>query len=202
MPPDPDADAPRRLRRAEAVLARRLGSLAVVVEDLHDAHNIDAVVRTAEAFGIQRIYRIESDPGEVVHPKVTQGAHKWLTLSVTGSTDSQAPFVQKATEMLESLTEKLTPLQLEEARELAGEWELEHVKILDNGTYDPGPRINSPILLEKVNPSYTEERATGGLERPMSVLGALTLSFPLRVEALLFPGESPGNVVGLELVAR
>jgi len=81
MAPDPDDDAPRRLRRAEAVLARRLDSLAVVVEDLHDAHNIDAVVRTSEALGIQRVYRIESDPGEVVHPKVTQGAHRWLTLT-------------------------------------------------------------------------------------------------------------------------
>lgn len=82
MPPDPDdpSTAPRRLRRAEAVLTRRLASLAVVVEDLHDAHNIDAVVRTAEALGLQHVYRIESNPGEVVHPKVTQGAHRWLSL--------------------------------------------------------------------------------------------------------------------------
>lgn len=82
MPPDADdpREVPRRLRRAEAVLARRLASLAVVVEDLHDGHNIDAVVRTAEALGVQHLYRVESDPGEVVHPKVTQGAHRWLTL--------------------------------------------------------------------------------------------------------------------------
>ena len=32
-----------------------LASLAVVVEDLHDGHNIDAVVRTAEAMGLQHL---------------------------------------------------------------------------------------------------------------------------------------------------
>ena len=73
-----DGGAPRRLRRAEAVLAARMNRLAVVVEDLHDSHNIDAVVRTAEAFGVQNVYRIDrSDP---VSPGVTQGAHQWLTL--------------------------------------------------------------------------------------------------------------------------
>ncbi len=74
------SDAPRRLRRAEAVLARRMGRLAVVVEDLVDSHNIDAVVRTAEALGVQHLYRIERDTGDLVHPEITQGAHRWLTI--------------------------------------------------------------------------------------------------------------------------
>jgi len=55
-----------------------MSRLAVVVEDLHDSHNIDAVQRTAEAFGVQHVYRIDrSDP---VSPGVTQGAHHWLTV--------------------------------------------------------------------------------------------------------------------------
>lgn len=71
---------PRRLRRAEAVLARRLNNLALVVEDLHDSHNIDAVIRTAEAFGVQRLFRVESDAAAPVSRKVTQGAHQWLSV--------------------------------------------------------------------------------------------------------------------------
>jgi tRNA (guanosine-2'-O-)-methyltransferase len=80
MASDPEAP-PRRLRRAEAVLARRLANLALIVEDLHDSHNIDAVIRSAEAFGLQRVLRIETDAGAKISRKVTQGAHRWLTVS-------------------------------------------------------------------------------------------------------------------------
>ncbi len=79
MATDPDSP-PRRLRRAEAVLARRLANLALIVEDLHDSHNIDAVIRTAEAFGVQRLVRIESNAGARVSRRVTQGAHRWLSV--------------------------------------------------------------------------------------------------------------------------
>jgi tRNA (guanosine-2'-O-)-methyltransferase len=72
--------APRRLRRAEAVLQARMSRLAVVVEDLHDSHNIDAVIRTAEAFGLQNLYRVESSAQENIARGVTQGAHQWLTV--------------------------------------------------------------------------------------------------------------------------
>jgi tRNA (guanosine-2'-O-)-methyltransferase len=79
MATDPETP-PRRLRRAEAVLARRLANLALIVEDLHDSHNIDAVIRSAEAFGVQRVLRIETHAGAKISRKVTQGAHRWLTV--------------------------------------------------------------------------------------------------------------------------
>ena len=72
--------APRRLRRAESVLATRMSRLAVVVEDLHDSHNIDAVIRTAEAFGVQNLHRIEVSTDSKIGRGVTQGAHQWLTV--------------------------------------------------------------------------------------------------------------------------
>jgi len=74
-----EPDAPRRLRRAEAILASRMSRLAVVVEDVRDPHNIDAVVRTAESFGVQNLYRVETDTRESIAASVTQGAHRWLT---------------------------------------------------------------------------------------------------------------------------
>lgn len=72
--------APRRLRRAESVLAARMSRLAVVVEDLHDSHNIDAVIRTAEAFGVQNLYRVETSVKDRIGRSVTQGAHQWMTV--------------------------------------------------------------------------------------------------------------------------
>ena len=56
-----------------------MSRLAVVVEDVRDPHNIDAVVRTAESFGVQHLYRVETDARESVSASVTQGAHRWLT---------------------------------------------------------------------------------------------------------------------------
>ncbi len=72
--------APRRLRRAEAVLQARMSRLAVVVEDLHDSHNIDAVIRTAEAFGVQNLFRVETAADARIGRSVTQGAHQWMTV--------------------------------------------------------------------------------------------------------------------------
>jgi tRNA (guanosine-2'-O-)-methyltransferase len=76
------SDAPRRLRRAEAVLARRTGRLMVVLERCADEHNRHAVLRTAEAFGVQRVALVEA-PGSETKPvskKVTKGAAQWLDL--------------------------------------------------------------------------------------------------------------------------
>lgn len=50
--------APRRLMRAEAVLAARTGRFIVVLERSSDEHNQYAILRTAEAFGIQHVWFI------------------------------------------------------------------------------------------------------------------------------------------------
>jgi tRNA (guanosine-2'-O-)-methyltransferase len=67
----------RRLRIDEAVAAR-LGGLRVVIENLHDPHNGAAVLRSAEAFGVQRVEVIESVEPFRFSSTVTQGCEKWL----------------------------------------------------------------------------------------------------------------------------
>ena len=65
-------DAPNRvLRKAETVLRGRTGRLAVVIEKTNDVHNYTAVLRTAEALGVQHVHMIcppltpgEGTPGE------------------------------------------------------------------------------------------------------------------------------------------
>jgi tRNA (guanosine-2'-O-)-methyltransferase len=83
-PPAPGAGAggaPRRLERAEAVLRARRRGLTVVLEDAHDPHNVSAVLRTCEAFGIQDVHLVAEQQAEsLLNPKVSIGAHRWLTL--------------------------------------------------------------------------------------------------------------------------
>jgi tRNA (guanosine-2'-O-)-methyltransferase len=67
----------RRARIDEAAAAR-LGGLRVVIENLHDPHNGAAVLRSAEAFGVQRVEVIESVEPFRFSSTVTQGCEKWL----------------------------------------------------------------------------------------------------------------------------
>jgi tRNA (guanosine-2'-O-)-methyltransferase len=71
---------PDRRERIDAVLAARLGSVVPVVEDVYDPHNGAAVIRTAEAFGLQELHVIE--PGlrfQAAHG-ITRGCHRWIDL--------------------------------------------------------------------------------------------------------------------------
>jgi len=83
-------EAPRRLKRAEAVLARRTGRFLLVLERCTDRHNADAVLRTAEGFGIQKVWMVEQDPPA---PKawspgtVSKGADRWLDLEIFPKVD-------------------------------------------------------------------------------------------------------------------
>lgn len=74
-------NAPRRLVRAEAVLAARRRRMTLVLEDAIDPHNVSAVLRTCEAFGIQDVHLVTSGaaPPEP-NPGVSLGAERWLTL--------------------------------------------------------------------------------------------------------------------------
>jgi len=69
---------PDRLRRIDEVLANRTRNLVLVLEDVHDPHNVSACVRSAEAMGLQEVHVIA--PRQRFEPaaKVTQGADKWL----------------------------------------------------------------------------------------------------------------------------
>ena len=64
--------------RIDAAAAARLGGLRLVIENLHDPHNGAAVLRSAEAFGVQRVDVIESVEPFRFSSVVTQGCEKWL----------------------------------------------------------------------------------------------------------------------------
>jgi len=69
----------QRLSRIDAVVGARLRSVTVVLDRLLDAHNVAAVLRTAEGLGLSRVHVVPHDSrDDAAHRRVTQDAHKWL----------------------------------------------------------------------------------------------------------------------------
>lgn len=76
-------EPPFRLRRAEAVLQRRTSRLVLVMERPWNDDNVQAVLRTAESFGIQHVWTIKHPRArQRAHRSVTKGSHLWITRRV------------------------------------------------------------------------------------------------------------------------
>ena len=70
----------RRRARMAAVLARRLTSVSVVAENLYDPHNVSAIVRTAEGFGLDRLHVVEQPNPWRKNPAILRGADRWVSI--------------------------------------------------------------------------------------------------------------------------
>lgn len=71
----------RRLARMRGVLARRQPGLSIVIENVHDPHNLSAVLRSCDAVGAASahlVYTIEEMPK--IHGGVAASAHRWLDI--------------------------------------------------------------------------------------------------------------------------
>jgi tRNA (guanosine-2'-O-)-methyltransferase len=68
-----------RHRRLDEVLAARTARLVLVAENLYDPHNLSAILRSADAFGIQRVFLTGEAPSEL-NPLVSLGAERWLSV--------------------------------------------------------------------------------------------------------------------------
>lgn len=72
----------KRARKYRQVLARRTERLIIVVEDCFDPHNATAIVRTCDAFGLQRVVVTTGRNHFKVNRKVSQGSHVYMDLQV------------------------------------------------------------------------------------------------------------------------
>ena len=69
----------RRLAKLRSVLERRQPDLTIVVENIHDPHNVSAIFRSADAAGVcevQLVYTTEKFPR--VGKKSSASAQKWI----------------------------------------------------------------------------------------------------------------------------
>jgi tRNA (guanosine-2'-O-)-methyltransferase len=71
---------PERIARIDHVLANRLTSVTVAVEDTYDPHNAAATIRTSEALGLHELHVVEPELRFSAAKGVTRGAHKWIDL--------------------------------------------------------------------------------------------------------------------------
>ena len=71
-----------RQKRIQDVLHHRQNDLTVVLENVHDPHNIAAVMRSCDAVGISEIYVLNT--GMIPHPKFgkrsSSSAQKWVNV--------------------------------------------------------------------------------------------------------------------------
>jgi tRNA (guanosine-2'-O-)-methyltransferase len=69
----------RRTEKIKDVLSKRQPDLTVVMENIHDPHNVSAMMRSCDAVGIQRVellYTVEKFPR--IGRKSSSSANKWL----------------------------------------------------------------------------------------------------------------------------
>ena len=102
-----------RMQRMEETLAWRQPGLVLVLENVHDPHNLGAILRSADAVGVMHImmvYYIESPPE--INKTSASGALKWLNFERFRSIQSCYEELRK--EGFQILATKIEP----EAKEL------------------------------------------------------------------------------------
>jgi len=67
-----------RLKRAEHVLSLRTKSLTVLLDRIHNFHNISAIIRSADAFGLCELHLV-GDSFDF-SPDISLGAEQWVEL--------------------------------------------------------------------------------------------------------------------------
>jgi tRNA (guanosine-2'-O-)-methyltransferase len=71
---------PERLGRIDEVVRGRTDSLVLVLDCITDPHNSSAVLRSADAFGVQTVHVIVGTQGFRASRGVSKGTHRWLDI--------------------------------------------------------------------------------------------------------------------------
>jgi tRNA (guanosine-2'-O-)-methyltransferase len=68
----------RRRQRIAEVIAGRLGSVCLLLDELSDPHNRAAIVRSCDAFGVQELHSVQPARDFSVHHGVAAGTQRWV----------------------------------------------------------------------------------------------------------------------------
>lgn len=74
-----------RIEKMKRVLEHRLESVTIVAEATHLRHNLSAIIRTAESFGISDVHLISDDDKKM--SGAAKGAEKWVDLNIYKNTE-------------------------------------------------------------------------------------------------------------------
>ncbi|HDS09447.1 MAG TPA: RNA methyltransferase [Firmicutes bacterium] len=68
--------------RLRSVLDNRYADLQLILEEIHNTHNISAILRTADGLGVQNINLIyTAEESFRINPLITKGVHKWMNIN-------------------------------------------------------------------------------------------------------------------------
>jgi tRNA (guanosine-2'-O-)-methyltransferase len=84
---DPLLTVERRQRLAQ-VVAARARAIVPVLDGLIDPHNVSAVLRSADAFGVQELHVIERAERYQASSRVAQGAERWVDVVTHASAEA------------------------------------------------------------------------------------------------------------------
>jgi tRNA (guanosine-2'-O-)-methyltransferase len=70
----------KRKQRFDGVISHRTDHLRIVLENMYQAHNASAVLRSCDCFGIQHVHFIENRNTLRISDDVAMGSSNWLTI--------------------------------------------------------------------------------------------------------------------------
>ena len=85
-----------RMARIEAAARGRTRSVVPVLDGLSDPHNASAILRSAEAFGVQAVHAVPGPYGFRAARSVEKGCSRWLDLQLHPSSTACADAVMSA----------------------------------------------------------------------------------------------------------
>jgi tRNA (guanosine-2'-O-)-methyltransferase len=92
---------PERSARLREVFAARLDSVTVLMDAPHDPHNGAAVLRSCDAFGVQRLHIVERHESFLAANSVARGSERWVDVhTYRRSEDALARMEQGGFELL------------------------------------------------------------------------------------------------------
>jgi tRNA (guanosine-2'-O-)-methyltransferase len=77
-----------RADRLRAVFATRLDAVTVVMDAPHDPHNGAAVIRSCDAFGVQRLHVVERVERFLASNSVARGSERWVDVRAYPGVDA------------------------------------------------------------------------------------------------------------------